>query len=182
MSGLISFHPVEPAFFDEVVQPLVSGSKIDPEPYLLRALQHRVGSWATRRYIRTLDILLDQSTPPPPPTSGSRWEKLRARLEIFDFTADPLATLVKKAIKRDLHLLGRPFLIADGAPRVVAEVVDRYRQAETAGVVEQLVEAVLVARHELGEALVDGGEAFGVAREGDAGAGERGGGFGVVAF
>jgi len=140
MRGLTSFHPVEPAFFLEVVQPLVSGSKIDPEPYLLRALQHRVGAWSTRQYIRTLDILLEESTPPPPPTTGSRWEKLRARLEVFDFRANPLATLVKKAIHRDLHLLGRPFLIADGSPRAVAEVVQRYREAETAGVIEQLVE------------------------------------------
>ncbi|TDI45725.1 MAG: hypothetical protein E2P00_03105 [Acidobacteria bacterium] len=140
MRGLISFHPVEPAFFMEVVQPLVSGGKIDPEPYLLRALRHRVGAWSTRRYIRTLDLLLEESTPPPPPTTGSRWEKLRARLEVFDFRADPLATLVKKAIHRDLHLLGRPFLISDGSPRVVADVVERYREANSAGVVDQLVE------------------------------------------
>ena len=144
MTRLVSFHPVEPGFFSEVVQPLVGGVKLNPEPFLARALKHRVGAWAARRYVATLDGLLEQSAPPPPPQSGSMWEKIRARLEVFDFKADPLATMVKHAVQRDLHVNGRPFLIADESPEAVSRTVDRYRSAATPSMVEQLVEAQLL--------------------------------------
>jgi hypothetical protein len=140
MRGLISFHPVEPGFFHEVVQPLVAGDKIDPEPFLQRAMEMRVGSWAARRYVHTMELLLEQSVPPPPPTGGTLWEKMRSRMEVFDFKADPLSTRVKHAVVRDLHLLGRPYLIADASPEQVGEVVAAFTTAGTAARVDQLVD------------------------------------------
>jgi len=140
MRGLISFHPVEPDFFHEVVQPLVAGQKIDPEPYLARAMKMRIASWAARRYVHSMDLLLEMSVPPPPPTGGTLWEKVRSRMEVFDFKADPLATRVKHAVVRDLHLLGRPYLIADASPEKVGEVVDAFCRADSAAVVDQLVD------------------------------------------
>jgi hypothetical protein len=199
MKGLISFHPADPAFFRGLVQPLCAGEPIDQEPFLARALGLRMGAWTSRRYVVTLERLLGMSTPPPPPSQGSLWEKLRARLEVFDFKADPLATLVRKTIEPELHLHGRPFLIADGSPEAVAEAVDAYREAGSAGVADslatrelrrihpELAEQVgpdpecepppeLTYRAELSEACKEIRELSHAAREGatwDAGAGER---------
>jgi hypothetical protein len=33
MKGVISFHPVDVGFFDDVIVPLVAGKKIDPDPF-----------------------------------------------------------------------------------------------------------------------------------------------------
>ncbi len=140
MPRLVSFHPVDPAFFQEVVQPLVTGGRMNPEPFLAAALRHRVGAWAARRHVTVLDTLLEQSVPPPPPASGTLWEKVRARLEVFDFKADPLATMVRHAVQKDVHLRGRPYLIAEESPAAVGRLVSRFEAVAGHIEAEDLVE------------------------------------------
>ncbi len=139
MQGLISFHPVDVGFFDSIIDPLVAGGKTDPGAYLEQALAHRTASWHARRYVQTLEALLAASEPPPPPEEGTFWQKLRARMERIDYKVDPLCKRVAERVDPELHLRGRPFLIADAAPEAVAEVVDAYRGAPNAAAVESLV-------------------------------------------
>src|SRR4030095_13753045 len=37
MTGYVSFHPIDLAFFDELIAPLVAGRKVNPEAFLQRA-------------------------------------------------------------------------------------------------------------------------------------------------
>jgi len=138
MRGTISFHPVDVRFFDEVIAPLVGGGKIDPQEFIADCLRHRVSSWSARRYVLALELLAEESEPPPPPEDGSFWLKLRARMERFDFKADPLARLAAEIVSHDLHLRGRPFLISDGSLEAVCDVVDSYCEADNAAQVEAL--------------------------------------------
>ena len=41
VKGIFSFHPVKIEFFDEIVQPLVAGRKVNPQAYLNDALRLR---------------------------------------------------------------------------------------------------------------------------------------------
>ena len=68
MTGVLSFHPVDPDFFDATIEPLVMGERIDPDPYVAAAVRFLVSSWEAERYKHTLDFLLEQLEPPPTDT------------------------------------------------------------------------------------------------------------------
>jgi len=144
MQGIVSFHAVDLKFFDKVVAPLVSGEKANPERFLDTAKRVRAAAWESLRYKLGLEAQYELLKPPPPPAEGTVWQKVRARLEVFDFKPDPVAKLVAEKIEPDLHLYGRPFLITEGSADRVATLVDEYlaapgEEAIRALVLEQLV-------------------------------------------
>src|SRR4029079_12727729 len=57
MKGLVSFHPVDLAFFDELIAPLAAGRKVNPESFLQRAPRLRQTAWIARRYVIALEQL-----------------------------------------------------------------------------------------------------------------------------
>jgi hypothetical protein len=144
MQGIVSFHPVDLRFFDKIVQPLVAGEKANPEQFLDAARRAYIAAWESLRYKLGLEAQLELLKPPPPPAEGSVWQKVRARLEVFDFKPDPVAKRVAETVEPDLHLHGRPFLITEGSADRVAALVDEYLRADgeegvRALVLEQLV-------------------------------------------
>ena len=130
MKGVISFHPLDPDFFDSTIEPLVMGEKIDPGAFVSAALRHLVSSWEAARYKQTLDFLLDQLAPPPPPDDGTLWDKVRTRLERFDHKPSALVRHVGAKIDPDLHLDGRPYLITEGSAESVASTIEEFMQIE----------------------------------------------------
>jgi hypothetical protein len=144
MKGLISFHPVDLEFFDGLVQPLVAGEKVNPEFFLDMALSLRRTAWETQRYKQALRALIDQAEPPPPPSEGSVWDKVRARLERFDHRPDPVVGIAVQRIDPDLHLDGRPFLITEGSAERVGALADEYLEARDTAAVGALVREQLV--------------------------------------
>jgi len=129
MKGTISFHPVRVEIFDRLIEPLVAGETVNPEEYLETARGHRETSWRARTVISALEQILEEAKPPPPPSEGTMWEKLRARLEVFDHKVDPLARRVMSQVDPDLHLRGRPFFITEGSANRVVTVIDDYLDA-----------------------------------------------------
>ena len=130
MKGVISFHPLDPDFFDSTIEPLVMGEKIDPGAFVSAALRHLVSSWEAAHYKQTLDFLLEQLEPPPPPEHGTLWDKVRTRLERFDHKPSALVRHVGAKIEPDLHLDGRPYLITEGSAESVASVIEEFMQVE----------------------------------------------------
>jgi len=130
MRGTVSFHPVDTAFFDELLGPLLAGSKVNPEPFVARAIRVQTASWSCARYVRCLEYYLELLAPPPPPTEGKLWERFKARLERFDYRPDPTSVLVSRHIEPDLHLRGRPFFITEGSADSVAAAVDAFSEAQ----------------------------------------------------
>ena len=114
MKGGISFHPLDPDFFDSTIEPLVMGEKIDPGAFVSAALRNLVSSWEAAHYKQSLDFLLEQLEPPPPPEDGTLWDKVRTRLERFDHKPSALVRNVGAKIEPELHLDGRPYLITEG--------------------------------------------------------------------
>ncbi len=144
MLGTLSFHPVDLQLFDELIQPLLAGKKVNPESYLEAAKQLRVAAWTAASYTRTLHLLLDELEPPPPPTEGNLWDKVRARLERFDYRPDRASLIAAKRIDPDLHLEGRPFFITEGSADRVATLVDEYRNISGEAAAQSLVLEQLV--------------------------------------
>lgn len=153
MQGVISFHPVDPGFFETLVEPLLRGEKANPETFLDAARRMRRASWLTLRYKVALARLLEELAPPPPPDVGTLWDKVRTRLERFDYKVPPLARVAQAKIEPGLHLHGRPFLVTEGSPDRVAELVAEY--AGTAGEAG-LISLVLDQLNRLDAALARG--------------------------
>ena len=144
MKGVISFHPLDPDFFDSTIEPLVMGEKIDPGAFVSAAMRHLVSSWEAAHYKQTLDFLLDQLEPPPPPEDGTMWDKVRTRLERFDHKPSALVRHVGAKIEPELHLDGRPYLITEGSAESVALMIEEFMQVEhetsaQSLIIEQLV-------------------------------------------
>lgn len=144
MRGIVSFHPIDLKFFDKVVTPLVAGEKANPERFLEKAKRVQTAGWESLRYKLGLEAQFELLKPPPPPSAGSVWQKVRARLEVFDFKPDPVARLVAKKVEPDLHLYGRPFLITEGSADRVAALVDEYLAAADEDAVRALILEQLV--------------------------------------
>jgi hypothetical protein len=126
MQGVISFHPVDPGFFETLVEPLLRGEKVNPETFLEAARRMRRASWVTLRYKVALARWLEEVAPPPPLDEGTLWDRIRTRLERFDYKVPPLSRAAQAAIEPDLHLHGRPFLVTEASPERVAERVAEY--------------------------------------------------------
>lgn len=129
MKGLVSFHPVDLSFFDDVVAPLVAGRKINPEPYLADAIRLRKTWWRTRRWPLALTALLEEATPPSADPSAKLWDRIRTNLEKIDYKAPELARKAMQRVEVDLHLEGRPFFVAEGSAERVAAAVEAFRTA-----------------------------------------------------
>jgi hypothetical protein len=143
MKGLVSFHPVDPGFFDEIVSPLVAGRKIQPEGALSAALAFRRVSWAVERWKRALGSLRAAAVPPEPDPSAPVWRRLRQQLEALDFRPPAAARRAAELVEPQIHLEGRPFFIVEGSAERVAEMVDRYLSAGTTEEVDRIVRAEL---------------------------------------
>ena len=144
MKGVISFHPRDPDFFDSAIEPLVLGEKIDPGAFLAAAMRHLVSSWEAERYKQTLDFLLEQLEPPPPPEDGTMWDRVRTRLERFDHRPNALVRHVGAKIEPDLHLAGRPYLITEGSAESVALMIEEFMQVEHEAAAQSLIVKQLV--------------------------------------
>jgi hypothetical protein len=160
MQGTISFHPIDVGFFEDLIQPLLLGRKVNPDPWVRDVLRLQRSAWCCDRYIRTLETLIDAATPPPPPEDGTMWERLRTRLERFDYRPDPASVIAANKLERDLHLQGRPFFITEGSADRVSAITDEYCSADSVDAAERLVRdqlARLDAR--LGETVaLEGGQ------------------------
>jgi hypothetical protein len=154
MRGIVSFHPVDVEFFDRMIAPLTGGEKVNPEQFLDAARRARIAEWHVKGHKRALDTLLTLLEPPPPPAEGTLWDKVRTRLERFDFKPDPTAALVAGKIEPDLHLCGRPFFICEGSAERVTTIVEEYLQAEGKAALDALaLEQMLRIHPELGGKL-----------------------------
>lgn len=147
MKGLVSFHPVDLQFFDELISPLVAGSKVNPDEFLKRATRNRQTAWVARGFALAMDELAASLEPPEPDPGASPWKRLRANLEKMDYRPDKKAVLAARAFDPDLHLDGRPYFILEGSAEKVANAVDAYVAALSDG------DAGKVARSQL--ALLD---------------------------
>ena len=138
MKGIFSFHPVRVEFFDDIVQPLVAGRKVNPETYLHDALRLRTYPSRTRRYQWAIEDILVVSEPPKPEKGAGILKNLRTQLERLDHREDALTQRIKKAVDPDLHLHGRPFFVTEGSAQRVAERVDEYFTAHNTDAVDTL--------------------------------------------
>ncbi len=120
------------------------GEKIDPGAFLAAAMRNLVSSWEAARYKQTLDFLLDQLEPPPPPEDGTMWDKVRTRLERFDHKPSALVRHVGAKIETDLHLAGRPYLITEGSAESVASMIEEFMQVEHEAAAQSLIVKQLV--------------------------------------
>ena len=126
MKGTVAFLPLDVAFFDGTVAPLLSERKIDPEPFVAEAARIRQIHWQVRRYARALETILAAATPPARSRGAGLWGDVKAYLEQFDWRPDELAKRALEALEPDLHLRGRPFFVAEISAAKVAATVDRY--------------------------------------------------------
>lgn len=147
MQGTVSFHPVDLQFFDDLIQPLLAGGKVNPEEYLTLAMRLRAIQSNVDRYTEVLEQHLEGVKPPPPPAEGKLWDKVRARLEQFDYRPDPASVLVARTIDVELHLRGRPFFITEGSAGRVSELVSEYLGASAPSASDALVLEQLVRLH-----------------------------------
>lgn len=138
MKGLVSFHPVDLAFFDDLIAPLTSGRKVNPEGFLKAAPVVRRNGWIARRYALGLSSLAAAIEAPKPDPGGSVWQRLRTNLEKLDHRPDQTVQRAAKVFDADLHLDGRPFFVAEGSAERVADVVSRFAAAETEEAAERI--------------------------------------------
>src|SRR5262245_48076807 len=129
MKGLVSFHPVDVAFFDELIAPLTSGRKVNPESFLQTALRVRRSGWDARRYSLALQGLAALIEAPKADPKSSMWQRLRTNLEKIDHKPDEVVRRAAKVLDPDLHLDGRPFFVTDGSAERVADTVAQYAAA-----------------------------------------------------
>jgi hypothetical protein len=129
MKGFVSFHPVDVAFFDELVAPLTAGRKVNPEAFLQKAATVRRSGWVARRFAVALEGLAAEIEAPKADPSSSVWQRLRTNLEKLDHRPDEAVKRAAKVFDPDLHLDGRPFFVTEGSAERVAEAVAQYAAA-----------------------------------------------------
>jgi hypothetical protein len=154
VKGIVSFHPVDLTFFDDLIAPLLAGGKVNPEAYLAEAVKIRQYSWRARRFPIALEMALAESEPPRIERGAGLLRNLRSQLERFDHREDEATQRLKKAIDPDLHVHGRPFFVTEGSAGRVAERIDEFREAPSAESVDDLaLEQLLRVGPELGRAI-----------------------------
>lgn len=143
MRGLLSFHPVDVRFFDEMIGPLAAGGKVNPERFVAEAVRLRKTWWQVRRHLRALESALAASAPPPPDRSANVWTRVRSTFDRFDFRPEEVSRLATRCVEPDLHLDGRPFLVGETSAARVAKTVDRYVHAQSTEEVEAIAKEQL---------------------------------------
>src|SRR5258706_12984291 len=101
MTGYVSFHPIDLAFFDELIAPLVAGRKVNPEAFLQRAATQRRNGWVARRFAVAIEQLAASSEAPKPDPTASPWQRLRANLERIDHPPDEMARPAARGVDPD---------------------------------------------------------------------------------
>jgi hypothetical protein len=129
MQGYVSFHPVDVAFFDELIGPLAAGRKVNPESFLHDAARVRRNGWVARRYAVALEALAAAIEAPKADPGGTVWQRLRTNLEKLDHRPDEAVRRAAKVFDPDLHLDGRPFFVTEGSAERVADAVAQYAAA-----------------------------------------------------
>ena len=161
MKGLISFHPLDTGFFDEMIAPLVAGRKVNPERFVGEAVRLRKNAWHVRRYARALESALAGATPPEAAADAKPWSRVKSFFDRFDFRPEETSRRAAQAVEPDLHLCGRPFLVAEDSATKVAEIVERFAAAPSPDAAEAIAKEQLTRLDpELGRLLVpeDGAE------------------------
>jgi hypothetical protein len=138
MKGYVSFHPVDLAFFDELIAPLVAGRKVNPDEFLHRSVRLRRTGWVARGFAIAVEQFAAAAEPPSADPAASPWRRLRTNLEKIDYRPDALARKAAQGFDPELHLDGRPFFIAEGGAERVATAVDAYVAAESEAAAEKL--------------------------------------------
>ena len=147
MTGYVSFHPIDLAFFDELIAPLVAGRKVNPETFLLRAAIQRRNGWVARRFAVAIEQLAASFEAPKPDPTASPWQRLRANLERIDHRPDETARRAARGFDPDLHLDGRPFFIVEGSAEKVATAVDAYAAADSEAAVARIARNQIALIH-----------------------------------
>jgi hypothetical protein len=143
LKGTVSFHPLDLSIFDDLVSPLLSGKKINPDPFVSDAVRIRRNAWQSRRYPRALETALRSAEPPPPDPDAGLWQGLRARMERYDYRPSEVSRRALAAVEPDLHLRGRPFFVAEGTPERVADAVDAFAAAPSPEAADGIAKAQL---------------------------------------
>ncbi len=179
MKGIVSFHAIDPRFFEGVIGPLVAGANVNLDAFLESAVRARRNAHQADRWTRALHAILEGARPPSIEPilakSGSAREVvlssvglvrspralldgIKARLDRYDYRLDALSRLVVTKIDPELHLFGRPYFVTEATLKNIADAVDRYRDAPTVLAVDNLVVEQLtlldagLARVEVGDA------------------------------
>lgn len=147
MTGYVSFHPIDLAFFDDLIAPLVGGRKINPEAFLQRAATLRRNGWVARRFAVAMEQLAAASEAPRPDPTASPWQRLRANLERIDYRPDEMASRAARGFDPELHRDGRPFFIVEGSAERVASAIDAYAAADSETTVERIARNQLSLLH-----------------------------------
>jgi hypothetical protein len=129
MQGILSFHPVDISFFDDLVTPLVEGRKVNPEAWLAQALRVRRSHWQARRWREAIAFCLEAARPPSADPGASLFHRVKAQVLAVDFKLDAQTRRLVQVVDPALHLEGRPFLVTEASPERVAEVVHEFREA-----------------------------------------------------
>jgi hypothetical protein len=143
VKGTISFHPLDLTIFDDLLSPLLSGKKVNPEKFVADAIRIRRNSWQARRYPRALETAIASAEPPPADPEAGLWQGLRARMERYDYEPSEVAKRAVEVVEPDLHLRGRPFFVAEAAPERVVEAVDAFAAAPSAEAADGIAKAQL---------------------------------------
>ncbi len=138
MRATISFLPIDPGHFARTFDALLSGEPVDPGTYLDAACRLRRIALTAARFSRAIEAAIQQAQPPPLPTDGPLWLRVKARLDRFDHRPSAFASRVTTSIDPDLHLYGRPFFITEGSAEAVSSLVKGYLSAGGAASVESI--------------------------------------------
>lgn len=147
MKGLLSFHPLDLAWFDRLAGPLVAGEKVNPEDYLSAAQRLRDNWYAADRWVRGIASLRAGTGPREADPDSGLWSRVRARMERIDYRPDRVARAVLSSVVPSLHLEGRPFLVAEGSAERVADVVRKYETAEGEDAVDEIARSQVARLH-----------------------------------
>ena len=139
MQGTISFHPVDPAFFEGLIAGLLAGRKVQPEPFLAEALRVRTPWILSRLTVATIERAFEDAEPPKAAEGASLLERIKVGAVALDHKVDVATRKALKAFDPELHLHGRPFFIGEESVERVSAVVHEFRTAQGTAAAEAVV-------------------------------------------
>jgi hypothetical protein len=120
----VSYHPIDLKFVDEVVAPYIAGKK-SLDLAITRACtrelcRYRAKAWA----LGVFDAMMKRSQRPKKKTKGKKSD-------------------AESSFDSNLHVWGRPFLIAADTPEEVSSAIDRYLAAKTNAQVDKIAKEMV---------------------------------------